>query len=446
MSMEQAKQPGLLARIRAAFNPPAPQADTAQPRIGASALPGGYTGGWHGERLINWQPGISDANTALVPNLRDLRARSRDLVRNSPIAAGAIETKVSNVVGSGLQLKSAVDYEFLGMDEDAAEEWQTNTERRFAMWAESELADAYAQQTFAEMQELAFRSYMESGDCFVVLASKTRPDWPFKLALQVIEADRVSNPQWRSDDDKMVQGIERDDEQQAVAVHLMNRHPGAAYTLRGFEWKRLELRGAKSGRRNVLHLMRKTRPGQSRGVPELAPIIETLKQLTRYSTAEVDAAVVSAAMAVFVKMDAESFQDLFDDAGQQQIIEQAKGWDGSLASGKAINLLPGEDVVSPAPGRPNANFEPFVQAVIGQIGMALDIPKEVLTKHFQASYSAARAALLDAWRTFRIRRQWLATKMCQPVYEEWLADEVANGRISAPGFFADPLVLSLIHI
>ena len=68
-----------------------------------------------------------------------------------------------------------------------------------------------------------------------------------------------------------------------------------------------------------------------------------------------------------------------------------------------------------------------------QIGMALNVPHEVLTKHFQASYSAARAALLDAWRTFRIRRDWLARRFCQPVYEEWLADAVASGLISAPG-------------
>jgi len=37
-------------------------------------------------------------------------------------------------------------------------------------------------------------------------------------------------------------------------------------------------------------------------------------------------------------------------------------------------------------------------------------------------------------------RNWLSINLCQPVYELWLADEVAAGRIGAPGFFADPLV------
>ena len=29
---------------------------------------------------------------------------------------------------------------------------------------------------------------------------------------------------------------------------------------------------------------------------------------------------------------------------------------------------------------------------------------------------------------------------CQPVYETWLAEAVATGRITAPGFFTDPLM------
>src|SRR5690606_12542726 len=91
------------------------------------------------------------------------------------------------------------------------------------------------------------------------------------------------------------------------------------------------------------------------------------------------------------------------------------------------------------PGRPNAGFDPFVLAVLRQIGVALELPYEVLIKHFTSSYSAARAALLDAWRFFRRRRAWLARKFCQPVYEAWLADAVATGLVDAPGFFADPV-------
>ncbi len=34
----------------------------------------------------------------------------------------------------------------------------------------------------------------------------------------------------------------------------------------------------------------------------------------------------------------------------------------------------------------------------------------------------------------------MARRLCQPVYEWFLAEAVARGRIQAPGFFGDPLV------
>jgi capsid protein len=37
-------------------------------------------------------------------------------------------------------------------------------------------------------------------------------------------------------------------------------------------------------------------------------------------------------------------------------------------------------------------------------------------------------------------RTWLARDFCQPIFEEWLAEAVAKGRIQAPGFFADAAI------
>ena len=39
-----------------------------------------------------------------------------------------------------------------------------------------------------------------------------------------------------------------------------------------------------------------------------------------------------------------------------------------------------------------------------------------------------------------MRREWLVKDFCEPVYELWLTEAVALGRISAPGFLTDPLV------
>jgi len=415
----------------------------------AMAVAGGYFGGSSGGRagLRNWNPGVSDASGDISPDLVDLRGYSRDLARRSPLAGGAINTVVTNVIGTGLSLEPTPDADFLGMTEEETADWQDHVLREWRLWAETHRCDATSTQNLYGLQSLAFRSALESGDVFAITPSVARPDSPYRLAIQLIEADRICNPDYSANTDRITDGIETTTEGAPLACYIARRHPGAMYARSGQAWDRVPFFGAATGRRNVIHLFDRRRPGQVRGVPYLAAVIEPLKQLTRYSEAEISAAVLSAAFAVFVKMDAESFESLFSsDGSRDAYLKGAMKWDGSIGTaaldspGKAVNLLPGEDIITPDLKRPNTAFDPFVQAVLRQIGVGLELPFEVLVKHFTASYSAARAALLDAWRFFRGRRDWMATNFCQPIYELWLEEAVATGRIAAPGFFTDPVV------
>jgi lambda family phage portal protein len=391
-------------------------------------------------RFANWRPQLLDADGEAEHELADLRAFSRDLERTAPVATGAIETRVSHIVGTGLSLQSRIDAKELGLSDEQASEWQSLTERRFGMWAKSQYADRHGELCFYEQQQLALRSHDSSGDVFVLLGDKGREDWPFRLTMQIVEADRVSNPDGRTNTATLIDGVERDGDGEPIAIQVSRYHPGRLVPRTANAWERIPYRGS-SGRRNVLHLKEVKRPGQTRGLPILAPIIATIKQLTRYTDAEVDAAVNSAALALFMQMDPEAFADstIFSDQERQRMLAAAN-WDGTIQSGRAVNLMPGESIVSPTPGRPNPNFDPFFGAMLNICSMGLGIPKEVLAKAFNASYSASRAALMDAWRTWQIKRVWLAQRLCQPVYEEWLADAVALGIIQAPGFFADPFI------
>ena len=81
-----------------------------------------------------------------------------------------------------------------------------------------------------------------------------------------------------------------------------------------------------------------------------------------------------------------------------------------------------------------------MRALSEQVGAALEIPADLLIMAFNSSYSASRAALLEAWKAFRMRREWLTKNFCRPVYEVWMTEAVARGRIHAPGFLTDPLI------
>lgn len=408
------------------------------------AISGSYTGARIDRaQLSRWTPIAGSANADTIPDLPVLRVRSRDQMRNAPVALGALNSTVSHVVGTGLTYTPAIDAEFLGLDDEQAEEWQDDVKRRFKAWAESIDCDVSRQLDFYGIQELVFRSFLESGDCFVLTPRISRTGKTARLALQVIEADRVCNPDRAMDTETVVCGIEiNPDTGEAIAYYIAKQHPGnSAHVVNsGNSWKRVAARGDATGRRNVLPIFKPLRPGQLRGVPWIAPILEPLKQLGRWADAELNAAVVSGLTATFITMDPEAFDTLYDEDAKGVILNNAMSWSGEMESGKAVNLLPGEKSESPTPGRPNPDFDPFWIAMVRQIGMALEMPYEVLVMHFQSSYSASRAALLIAWKSFRSKRDLLAKMLCQPVFELWLTEEIAEGRIHAPGFFADDVV------
>lgn len=416
------------------------------------AMTGGYTGARRDRRQTSeWQTSHGSPDADLLPDLPTLRDRSRDMFRNLPLATGAVNTVVTSVVGTGLALQARIDRDFLGLADDEADRWEATAERIWRTWADSQACDVRGIQNFAEMQALAFRSVLLGGDAFAIRRFKERPDLaPLGFCWQLIEGDRVTNPNFGADGrtaengNRLVGGVETNADGEPVAYHVLDRHPGdvALTGAAARAWTRLPAR-TPAGRRIVQHLYRPSRPEQTRGEPYLAPVIEHLKMLGRYSEGELMAAVVGGMFTVFVKsVDANGFGDGAGGglAGEAGASPRATGaGDLKLGPGAILGLQPGEDVSVASPGRPNVAFDPFVTAILRQIGVALELPFEILVKHFTASYSASQAAMLEAWKYFRTCRGWLVSDFCRPTYEEVIGEAVARGMLAAPGFFDDPM-------
>ena len=403
----------------------------------AMAISGGYSGASKSKRsLTSWSTGGADPDSDILGDLPTLRDRSRDLIRNAPLALGSINTVITNAVGRGLKLQSRIDRTTLKMDDLAAEDWESNTEREFNLWAESQECDVARTLVFGDIQELAFRQTLENGESFALLPRFSRGNFPYSIKIQLIEADRVSNPDLKQDTDTLVAGIEKDRYGAPVRYYITKQHPGSLLPLKSYSWESFPAFGKETGLRNVIHLFRTLRPGQTRGVPYLAPVIETLKMLDRYTEAELMAAVVSGMFTVFVETET-GVNDFSPFMPDSETGAASTDEDYKMGNGAIIGLARGQKVSTANPGRPNGGFDPFVQSILQQIGTALEIPYEILIQHFSSSYSASRAALMEAWRFFHNRRAWLAQNFCQVVYENWLAEAVALGRVNAPGFFRD---------
>lgn len=407
------------------------------------AIAGGYTGARRDRKQTSsWRPGDGDADTVILPDLPTLRDRTRDLERNSPIAAGAIATKVTCVVGTGLKPHACIDREILtGLTEEQADKWERHAEREFRLATSGKDFDIERGHSFLASQDLVFRSVLSAGDIFVNLPRKPRPGNPYTLRTNFIEADRVCNPQFKIDTPELVAGIGKDADGAPKEIHVAKFHPGNLRYTQKREWYPPIQIYNDRGERQVLHIYRKLRPGQTRGVPDLAPVVEMLKQFANYTDSELHAAVVSSLLTVFVKSPSGS-PNIAMPGPDGQVQSQSKiDTDGmELGSGAVLGLFPGEEIETVDPKRPNTAAESFLRAMAEQIGVAVELPYELLLKHFTASFSAARAALLEAWRFFLRSRSWLAEEYCQPIWETVITEAIARGRLAAPGFFNDPLI------
>lgn len=385
-------------------------------------------------------------------NLDVLRQRSRDAYMGIPTASAALKTMRTNVVAGGLMPSPQIDADYLRLTNEQAEALQAQILREFALWADTPVCDADRVDNFYKLQQLAFLSYLMNGDAFALLPMKEQPGQPYSLRVRVIEADRVCSPD--SYDrlvpcevkghrvHSIVQGVETDADGMVIAYWICNQHPLSSLSNQAgaLEWTRVEAYGS-SGRPNVLHVMNRERAGQRRGVPILAPVLEALKQLGRYTEAEITAAVISAMFTVFIQSaTVQNGKPIGEALPPEQLIDAQDQGTIELGNGAIVALNPGETVEFAKPEHPNSGYDAFFNAMVKEIGAALEIPPEVLEKQFTQNFSSARGSLNEFWRTCGMQRDWFSDDFCQPVYEAWLAEAVARGRIKAPGFFGDPAI------
>lgn len=379
-----------------------------------------------------------------------LRQRARMLYMASPIATSAIKTNRTNVVGVGLKLKSRIDREVLGLTPEQAEAWQKTTEREFNLWAENKRAcDATGMNNFYGLQQLALTSALLSGDSIGVLKQyPTDRLHPYALRVHLVEADRIATPTrygtgasvnyttGKNPDtgNTIYDGVEVDENGMVEAYHIRNTYPfevGAPTTT----WVRVLAYQERTGLPNVVHVVQCERPDQYRGVSYLAQVIEPLLQLRRYTESELMAAVVESFFTAFIKTEAPTDEPTFNEVEPPDPGEVRGPNEYSMGPGQINIMAPGEDVTFANPTRPAGGFDKFVRIMSELVGAALELPADLLLKSFNASYSASRAALLEAWKSFKMQREWLADDFCRPIYEVWMSEAVARGRIYAPGFF-----------
>jgi len=371
-----------------------------------------YDGAMRGRRTGGWITSNSDANRETFGSMVWLRDRARDLARNNPYATKALSELVGAQIGTGIIPRANTGDDKLNVLID----------QKFERWATD--CDADGQFDFFGIQWQVARAVAESGECIVRFRQR-RPgdgiDVPFQL--QVLEPDYLDHNKTLSlDTGTIIEGVQFDKIGRRVAYWMFGNHPGCLTLTNwqaGFISKPIPAE-------SVLHVYKKDRPGQVRGVTWLAPVILKLRDLDEYEDAELVRKKIEACFAAFVISPDGSMMNLTE-TSTDPITNLPTEF---LEPGVIKRLRPGEDVKFGAPAN-SAGYRDYRATQLGSVAAGLTLPYELLTGDMSAvNYSSFRGGMLGFRNTIEAYR-WLCLvpQLLLPVWKRFIDIAFIAGEI-----------------
>ena len=401
-----------------------------------------YDGAKRGRTHSDWQAVGTSGNAEIYGSIATLRNRSRDLCRNDDYARGIIRNILKNVVYTGISFQAQVKQ----LKDTKKNDNRINNaiEEKWQYWSKKKYCDVTGQSSFSELQQLAFKSFLESGEVFIRKVKQPFSDCSIPFALELIEADQVAEDHntVAPNGNQIVMGIELNNWSRPVAYWMYERHPG------DFWFGGLNAGGrASSNVRNlirvpaeeIIHLFQRERPGDVRGVPILYSTINRLRNLNKYEEAEL---VAARAAANFMGIVTSPNIDLIEAPNTDEDGNPIEGElrpDENLTPGIIRYLAEGEDFKSFAPNRPNSAFEGFHRNQLRASAVGAGVAFTGASGDYsQSNYSSSRLELLDIRDVWKMTQKWFINNFLVEVYESWLGQAVLAGCFNFPDYEIRP--------
>ncbi|HUS40100.1 MAG TPA: phage portal protein, partial [Pirellulales bacterium] len=355
-----------------------------------------------------------------------LRAWARMLVRDNAYAWGVVDTIVSSVVGCGIITQSMLETE----EGDDAEEVNDRRDKVFAEW--SDVCDINGQYDWHSLQSIVQREIVEAGECLIHMVDVPLVyrgiSRPVPFALELIDADRLATDKdtlrRRTDGIKIVRGVEIDDLGKPIAYWVYPDHPSDSGSLRQ-EPVRIPAS-------NMLHLFRRDRIGQTRGVSWFAPVVGWLRDMGTYLENELQASAVASCFTAAIKTNSP-----VGFLGTPSSDSDNTDTDGNtydyLQPGAIMHLRPDESIEFGSPGRPNSAAEPWISLMLRGIAVGTGLSYETVARDYsKTNYSSNRASQLEDRRRFRAWQQYLEHRLCNPVWFRFCEAAAVAGLADFP--------------
>ncbi len=374
-------------------------------RVAISNLRRGYEAAAQGRGTSGWKAGSTSADAEIALAGQALRNRMRDLVRNNPIAAQAVQVLVNNIVGTGIRPRAATRDPDLNRKVDAL--WRRWSAR----------CDQHGHTDFHGILGLAVREMIEGGEVFALARRPARPgDREVRLRIELREADQLDDTRFesRASGVRIEQGIETDREGQRLAYWMFADHPGGNSPMftRRLESVRIEAR-------NVAHLFERQRV-QSRGTPWGTPAMRAIRDVDDWQTAELVRKKTEACLVGIVfgaDEDQQSIAPVIED-GMGNRVEQFEP--GLIAYARG-----GKDIKFNQPASTAGVYE-WHRTQLHIIAAGFRVPYSLMTGDLsQANFSSTRAGLNEFRRMIeQVQWQTVIPMFCEPIWRWFI--EVAQ--------------------
>jgi lambda family phage portal protein len=421
----------------------------------ALALNNGYSGysshsafdaaDMSGQHMRDWNPVLWSPDGELNPYRDRIVSRVRDLVRNDGWASAAVTRTLDNVIGADFRPISKPDYRALQamtglktFDHRWADEFGRAVEAGYRVWSEDpgRFSDAQRKLTIPQLMRLAFRHKVVDGDALGMLRwmpERLKRGARYATVLQLIDPDRLSNPQQNFDKQIMRGGVEIDEDGAPVAYHIRKAHQGDWFSgNKQVTWERIPAE-TDWGRPIIVHDYDFDRASQHRGgAGILTPVLQRLKMLIKYDGTELDAAIINAIFGAYVtspfdkQLVGEALGDGEEEALNGYQDARAEFHDKNelrLGGARLPILFPGETINTVAASRPAGNFAEFENAMLRNVAAGTGMSAQQISQNWaDVNYSSYRAAALEAWKTFDRRRSDFGRGFGMPIYAAFMEE------------------------
>ena len=368
----------------------------ARRRLAAAISPKAEFNGAIVNRLTrDWVFASLTADAEVMDNLYTLRGRCRELAHNNSWAARYLSLASSNVFGAdGIVLQAKLGRRDL----------ETSTESAWRHWGREVTADGRL--TALDVWRLADQNRRIDGECFI----RKLPgfDNDFRFAVQFIDPDQLDETYNRPrspGENEIRLGVEVDLNNRPVAYHFWRHAEGDIH--RGVRERERVPAG------EIVHYYRQYRPNQTRGLPELVPIMSDLNMLRGYVEAELVAARFAAAKTGFFESDA--------DAGATVAGTETGKLRINAEPGTLEQLPPGMRFTEWDPKHPTDAFPEFVRTSLQSIASGLGVSYTSLTSDLkQASFASSRVGLLSERDMWRVEQRFAIDHLVRPMFEAWV--------------------------